>query len=95
MAESSKPVGDGPAETSAAIADTSTAVEQAQVSDKTETVPAVKTSTGAVVGSTADTTPVQTVPMVEKTTEGVNKSADKAGPFDDAMLGYKDPGTMM
>ena len=99
MAESSKVVGDVPAETAATTADTSAVtsptVDQAQVSDNAETVPAVKTSTGAVVASTADNTPAQTVPMIDKNAEGVKKSIDKAGPFDDAVLGYKDPGTMM
>ena len=99
MAESSKPTVDVPAETSATMTDALPAVgstaEKAQVSDTTETVPAVKTSTGAVVGSAADATPAQTVPMLDTAAEGAKKSTDHAGPFNDGALGYKDPSTMM
>ena len=101
MAESSKPVEDVPvaAETAATNSNTSTSVnttnEPAVVSDKTETAPAIKTSTGAVVASTADASPAQTVPMVDKAAEGPKKSTDKIEPIRDGVLGYKEPGTMM
>ena len=101
MAESSKPVDDVPvvAEATATNAKTSATVntidESAVVSDTTETAPAVKTSTGAVVASTADASPAQTVPMVDKTAEGSKKSVDKIEPVRDGVLGYKEPGTMM
>ena len=101
MAESSKPVDGAPAatETSVTKTDTPAAVESTQekavASDKTETVPAVKSSTGAVLGSTTDASPAQTVPMIDKTAEGVKKSTDEVEPVRDGVLGYKDPGTMM
>lgn len=101
MAEPSKPMDNVPAimDTAATDAKTSIAVnttnKPAVASDKTETVPAVQTSTGAVVASTADASPAQTVPMVDKAAEGPKKPVDKVEPICDGVLGYKDPSTMM
>lgn len=101
MAEPSKPMDNVPATTDTAATDAkaSTAInttnEPAVASDKTETAPAVQTSTGAVVASTADAYPAQTVPMVDKAAEGPKKSVDKVEPIRNGLLGYKDPSTMM